>query len=299
MFEAAPLVVEAPPDVSVLADAADIAAARWHLPAPELIRIGANGVFGCGDVILRVGVTTAPMDVALAFADRLAALGVRAGVPARRDWIDLPGHLAVTAWQRIDFDPDGVVDWEQVGEMVATVHAIDPTTVDHPLPFGGDFPWWDFDALLGDAVSDLQRTNRDLLVAAYERHRWWDAAARHQPLVLCHGDVHPGNVLVTADGPTLIDWDLLCVGPPEWDHAALATWTDRWGGDAGVYAAFRAGVGELVDPAMLEALAELRLLAATLMRIRRGRSDPDADGEAVRRLAYWRGDPDAPQWRAQ
>ena len=24
---------------------------------------------------------------------------------------------------------------------------------------------------------------------------------------LCHGDVHPGNVIMTADGPKLIDWD--------------------------------------------------------------------------------------------
>jgi hypothetical protein len=34
------------------------------------------------------------------------------------------------------------------------------------------------------------------------------------------------------------------------------------------------------------------------MRLRAGRMDPAARPEAERRLAYWRGDPDAPQWTA-
>ena len=25
---------------------------------------------------------------------------------------------------------------------------------------------------------------------------------------LCHGDIHPGNVIATADGPKLIEWPL-------------------------------------------------------------------------------------------
>ena len=299
MFEAAPLVVEAPPDRAVLTEVAFRAAHHWRLAEPQLIRVGANGVFVTGDIILRVGLATAPVGVAIEFADRVQSLGIRAARPARHDWYDDPGGLSVTAWERIDFDPDAAVDWEQVGGMVARVHAIDPTTVDHPLPFCGDFPWWGFDTLLPEVSSPRARVNRDVLVAAHERHRWWYATARRGRLVLCHGDVHPGNVLVDATGPVLIDWDLLCVGPSEWDHAALATWTARWGGEPGVYEAFRTGVGEPVDAAMLEALAELRLLAATVMRIRHGRFDPDAAGEAVRRLAYWTGDPDAPVWQAQ
>jgi hypothetical protein len=35
------------------------------------------------------------------------------------------------------------------------------------------------------------------------------------------------------------------------------------------------------------------------MRVRAGLHDPAAMPEARRRLAYWRGDPDAPTWRAQ
>lgn len=297
MFEPAPLVVEAPSDVATLVEAAERASAEWGLPAPSLVRIGSNGVFTAGDVVLRVGVATAPMGVALAFAERVSALGVRAARPARRDWLEFPGSLSVTAWQRIDFDPGAAVDWERVGAMIRVVHSIDPETVDHPVPFCGDFPWWDFAALL-DAASYDPPAHR-LLTELVERHRWWYPAARGAVPTLCHGDVHPGNVLVAVDGPVLIDWDLLCVGPPEFDHAALTTQTDRWGAAPGIYEAFAAGCGEPVDPAMLEALSELRLVAATLMRLRRARVDPFAAPEAERRMRYWRGDPDAPVWEAQ
>jgi len=44
-------------------------------------------------------------------------------------------------------------------------------------------------------------------------------------------------------------------------------------------------------------LAELRLLIATLMRVRAGRTDAAAAREADRRLRYWNGDIDAPQWQ--
>lgn len=298
MFESAPLVVEAPADVTALSDAAEQAARQWSLPTPELIRVGANGVFVAGDVIVRVGVATAPMGCALAMAERLHAAGIRVARPARMDWLELPGGISATAWERIEFDPAGKIDWERIGSMVAAVHEIDPATVDHPLPFCGDFPWWDFDELL-DAAEDDDDSAEDLLRAVVERHEWWYDRARAGRLVLCHGDVHPGNVLVAAEGPVLIDWDLLCVGPLEWDHAALSTWTERWGGDPGVHERFAAGYGHAVDPAMLTALAELRLVAATLMRLKRARIDPTHRDEAEQRMRYWRGDPDAPMWRAK
>jgi hypothetical protein len=98
----------------------------------------------------------------------------------------------------------------------------------------------------------------------------------------------------------LLDWDLLCLGPPAWDHAPLMTWTQRWGGEPGIYEAFAQGAGEsLRDDPVAEAIAELRLVAATLMRVRAGLSDSSARGEAELRLRYWRDEPDAPQWHAQ
>ena len=47
------------------------------------------------------------------------------------------------------------------------------------------------------------------------------------------------------------------------------------------------------DPSAL-AFAELRLVAATLMRVAAGMTDRAALPEAELRLRFWRGDPDAP-----
>ena len=78
------------------------------------------------------------------------------------------------------------------------------------------------------------------------------------------------------------------------------TWTERWGGEPEIYETFASGYGRSfrADP-VAEAIAELRLVAATLMRVRAARTSPDALAEAEARLRYWRGAIDAPQWHAQ
>ena len=48
-----------------------------------------------------------------------------------------------------------------------------------------------------------------------------------------------------------------------------------------------------------EAFAELRLVAATLMRLKAAIRNEAAMPEAQRRLAHWRGESDAPMWQAQ
>ena len=47
-----------------------------------------------------------------------------------------------------------------------------------------------------------------------------------------------------------------------------------------------------------EAFAELRLVAATLMRLKAAIRNEAAMPEAQRRLAHWRGESDAPMWQA-
>ena len=78
------------------------------------------------------------------------------------------------------------------------------------------------------------------------------------------------------------------------------TWTNRWGGEPGLYEAFTHGYGQPLrgDPTA-EAIALLRLAAATIMRMKAAMANPAALPEAQRRLAWWRGEPDAPTWQAQ
>lgn len=256
-----------------------------------------NALFAAGDeVVLRIGRPTVQPDAAIWLARRLARHGITVPRYVREQAL-VAGPLAVHAIAREQ--SVGAIDWAAVGAMVARLNELDPDEVSahYPTPWCSSFPWWQFDRLLADVDDLLDDAARRGLRDALHRHRAWrDAVDR---VVLCHGDVHPGNVLQTARGPVLIDWDLLCLGPPAWDHAPTMTWTERWGGDAGLYEAFAAGYGRSLrgDP-VAEALAELRLVAATLMRLRAGRADPAAAVEAERRLRWWRGDEGAPTWRA-
>ncbi|MET0909160.1 MAG: aminoglycoside phosphotransferase family protein, partial [Ilumatobacteraceae bacterium] len=276
-------------DRSAADRAAIEAAAHWGLAEPTLLRVGMNAIYlaseasddPAGEIVLRVSAPSAPAEAALELAMFLSDQGLRVPQPRRLSAF-VAGDLAVTGWERIASVGDST-DWEAVGEMVRTVHGLDPSQLPSAYPLGSpaSFAWWDFDALLGEVGDDIDAAARAGLDAAIERHRGW---SRFDGELVCHGDVHPGNVMMTADGPALIDWDLLCWAPAGWDHGPMMTWHERWGGAAGEYDAFASGYGASLrgDPSA-EAFAELRLVAATLMRVRAARQDPAARSEADRR----------------
>lgn len=277
------------------------AADQWYLPAPVAVRVGSNALFVAGDdVVLRVG---QQRDVAPEALMRfLAAAGVRTPLPIDGyEPIDDPAAgLRVTAIERLH--PFGPTDWVEAGRVVRRVHDLDPEV----LATGGllghtaESPYWQFDRLLDECLAEPPvpidaSTAASLRRAALEVG---ELGAIDGLEVVCHGDVHPGNVVTTAQGTYLLDWDLCALGPAAWDHAPLMTWTSRWGGEPGIYERFADGYGvSMRGDELAERLATGRLLAATLLRLRAARHDAGAREEAVRRLAFWRGDPDAPQWR--
>ena len=284
-------------DLAAATNAAVAAADTWRLDRPELLRAGMNAIFAAGPVVLRVSAPTAPAEVSLDLATFWEQRKV--SVPrAVRDDVVRVGHLSVTAWERLD-DDVAPIDWEQVGELVRRVHQTDPHLLPPsvPLPSAASFPWWDFESLLERAESALDPAAERGLRAALDRHQHWQ---EFEDVVVCHGDVHPGNVMMRPDGPVLLDWDLMCSAPPGWDHGPMMTWAERWGGISGSYESFASGYGRSLrgDP-IADAFAELRLVAATLMRVVAAISNPASRPEAERRLRYWRGDADAPQWTAQ
>lgn len=289
-------------DLGAAAQAAAVAAEHWGVAEPVLHRVGMNAIFTADEVVLRVGIPSVPATASIELAWHLARHGLRVPAPVRDDVVTC-GELSVTAWERIDTadtaETADRADWVAVGAMVRRVHAIDPADLPPsvPLPHPSVLPWWHFDDLLARAEPALDELARAGLRAAIERHRGWEHFAG---AVVCHGDVHPGNVVMSANGPVLLDWDLLCLAPPGWDHGPLLTLHERWGGTAGTYDAFAEGYGRSFadDPATL-AFAELRLVAATLMRVLASVADPLARPEAELRLRHWRGDPAAPPWNAQ
>jgi hypothetical protein len=282
---------------------ADRAAAHavelWGLRPPVLLRRGMNALYVCGPIVLRVGNATAAPHLGHDVASVMRAHGVPTVAP-----IDgLAGAfdgVAVSAWERV-LATEVPIDWVVVGSAVRRVHDVGLAEIPdgYPVPSPAAFPWWDFPGLIAE-VADLIDAGslRGIESTLRRRDGWQEAICTDQ--VLCHGDVHPGNVMATAGGPLLIDWDLLCRANPAWDHAMLTSYARRWGGDRDAYPAFADGYGaSFADDPLTIGLADLRNVAATLMRVRAGRTNPAARREAERRLRYWRGEPDPPTWSAQ
>ena len=284
------------------AAAALAAAAGW--PAPELVRVGSNAVFRSGDAIIRVAATDGSSPTAgYVLADWLGAHGVRVAQPypgePHVECDDGGVERSATAWQRLEPVAE-VADWAGVGAMVRRLHRLDPASVPSnvAVPPCTSFPWWRFEARLAEVVGLVDDAALAGLTAAVERHGdWVGRAGEAEGWVLCHGDVHQRNVVQTSGGPVLLDWDMVCAGPPGWDHAPLIAMVRHWGVDRAVYDRYAEGYGsDRRDEPVTASLAVLRAVAATLMRVVAEGPGRDPDGEASRRLRFWRGDPDAPTW---
>jgi Ser/Thr protein kinase RdoA (MazF antagonist) len=214
---------------------------------------------------------------------------------------DLVGDAQVSLWEHIPADADRPIDFEQLGAIVARLHRIAPprltSVVD--LPFFADASWLavEEDLALAQTANLVAADGLVALRRQCTELRGWQDRARGEDLVVCHGDVHPHNVLTHGDDVVLIDWDAICLAPPAWDHAALMTWPDRWGGAPSTYRDFARGYGaDLRNAPVAKELATLRLLAPTINMIINGARSPVCAAEAKTRMRYWLGDPDAPSW---
>jgi Ser/Thr protein kinase RdoA (MazF antagonist) len=263
------------------------------------LRTGANHVFRAGDVVVRVAPQSADVSSQLALARWLVSEGFP--VPAPLADAEIIGGATLSLWEYIHADERRALDFEQLGDLVARLHRVAPARVTDvvALPFCGDAAWLavERNLALAEAANVVDADGLAALRRECVALRDWQKRARRDVLVVCHGDVHPQNVLMRGDDVVLIDWDAICIGPPAWDHAALMTWADRWGGAAHTYPNFARGYGaDLRQSSLAQELAALRLLAPTINMIINGASNPTYAAEAKARMRYWLGDPAAPMW---
>jgi spectinomycin phosphotransferase/16S rRNA (guanine(1405)-N(7))-methyltransferase len=136
------------------------------------------------------------------------------------------------------------------------LHALD----DLAAPWGGG-PYSERSrALLSRHATGVAR-----LLAAYDALA---AEAREHPdrIVLTHGEPHVENVMITANGPVLIDWDTAMTAPPERDLWMLEP------GDGSVTAMYTQRTGTQVQESMLDFyrlqwdLAEIAVYTAEFRR---------------------------------
>ncbi len=127
------------------------------------------------------------------------------------------------------------VDREGVLDMVATLHRV-PTAAIRPPPTDGFVvPWLDqldgsmhrevavtgpYAATASELLIDHEVELRRLIA------RYRALVARYVsdpgPVVITHGEIHPGNVMATSEGWVIVDWDTVLLAPPERDLWRLA-----------------------------------------------------------------------------
>jgi spectinomycin phosphotransferase len=160
--------------------------------------------------------------------------------------------------------------WIELGATLKRLHAIRlPPAIRRGLPreayspryrqrvqsFLGRASGSHFNDLLAAALAALLSAQtakvQQLLAAAEGLARQLPARAR--ALVLCHGDIHNGNVLLTGAGALyIVDWDTALLAPQERDLMFVGSGLGRPGNAAQEAAWFYQGYGLVeIDPAVV------------------------------------------------
>ena len=146
-------------------------------------------------------------------------------------------------------------------DMVVTLHTVPTTATPHApvddfsiphrdelelsihlnddIPDGGPYAARTL-ALLTDHATNIRR-----LLGQYD-DLVQKTRSQPRPMVLTHGEPHPGNTMLTADGWKLIDWDTLLVAPPERDLWSLDP------GDESIIHAYRDATHTTPEPSTLD-----------------------------------------------
>ncbi len=131
----------------------------------------------------------------------------------------------------------GQGDRDQVLELIMQLHRVPIDAIRSPATDRFVIPWleqldhsWHHDDQSGSKgpyaaiASQLLIDNEARIKGLIARYR--TLVARYLsdpgPVVVTHGEIHPGNVMMTAKGWMIIDWDTAMLAPPERDLWRLA-----------------------------------------------------------------------------
>jgi thiamine kinase-like enzyme len=129
--------------------------------------------------------------------------------------------LAVTLWPRIAHDKGDYEDKEALRDGARSLRRVHEVLATYPdeLP-SYELRLRECHTELQSGVSALSDEDRRFLLRTYDllTGRLARLDLRKAPI---HGDAHLGNVFFTSDGPLWTDFETACMGPLEWDVAAL------------------------------------------------------------------------------
>ncbi len=255
-------------------------------------------VLPAADAVARVE----PAD-AVAVAERQVAaarLLEACAVPAARLIVPDPQPMvyargSVTLWRRLTILP-GEPSPETLGHLARHLHeatrgsmsteitALDPISIT-------------LDGLGRAASGGRFGGIEDLWEEFYQLAAAWDRIADEDPLgtALVHGDYNVNNVVLTPDGPTLIDLEDSGSGPVSWDLVPQMVSARRFGASPASYRSFCDAYGaDLMTWDGAETLCRTFELLLLSWAIANWDISPQMKAEAALRLANFRGETDQP-----
>jgi hypothetical protein len=145
----------------------------------------------------------------------------------------------------------GQAERDQVLELIVQLHRVPIDAIRLPITDGFVIPWleqldhsWHDDGSgpkgpYAAMASQLLVDNEVGIKRLIARYRTLVAQYRSHPgpAVVTHGEIHPGNVMMTLEGWMIIDWDTVMLAPPERDLWRLAQ------GDVSVLGAYAQATG--------------------------------------------------------
>lgn len=149
-----------------------------------------------------------------------AIIETKSGLPLLNVHDEGREHLFVL-YEYIDGkEPDICACGEKVGELVGRLHKL-------LLDYKGGLTDRDYQFFIERYVDILRKKNYPHTdIYADIGARLWERV-KSCPVGVCHGDLHRGNLLETADGKIyLLDFDTICIAPRMFDVAVMCDMTD-------------------------------------------------------------------------
>ncbi|MFZ4237075.1 phosphotransferase family protein [Streptomyces murinus] len=203
------------------------------------------------------------------------------------------GH-PVTFWQELPPHENGSIT-DVVG-LLKRLHALPKP--DH-LNLGALDPFVRVAERIDAATTlfdDDRQWLRDLL---HDLEGRWADRPVGLPECVVHGDAWVGNVVVTSDGPLLLDFERVSLGPPEWDLVSTAVKLTTTGSvSRPEYAEFCAAYGtDVTKWDGYELLSVARQLRMTTYAAQHAATYKEWRAEAQYRVDCLRGRAGHPPWR--
>jgi spectinomycin phosphotransferase/16S rRNA (guanine(1405)-N(7))-methyltransferase len=278
----------------------DASGGRWFVTADELENKRHTRTESLTEAFARLQASLATAvalrDAGLDFV--VAPVVARDGVPLAR--AEERFGVALYPWvdgQSFDWGSfPGPGHRQAVLDMLVAIHAAPPSVARHALADDLAIPHRDqLDAALAEAataessasatgpyagpLASLMAGHAGPLGAAldiYDQQRSRELA-NPAPLVVTHGEPHPGNTMLAAGRWLLIDWDTVLLAPPERDLWSLDP------GDGSVLAAYAAATGVTPRAGLLDLYRrrwDLADVAIDVSRFRRPHQGSPEDDEA-------------------